>query len=149
MMTTPPEENPCHSPRLARCRACSPAWFSCRPPRPGSLVRDTGRHEAADIVDKAPDGEPLEVVVTSRAADGKPVISTILVKTRSKARDLVAQALGRSKTIGAEMNHRVSIDAYNDTYRSQQWALTALKAETVHATTRGLRRHGGRRSTPA
>src|SRR5688572_1654862 len=93
--------------------------------------------KAADIVDTAPAGEPLEVVVTSRAADGKPVITTILADTKSEARDIVAQALGRSKTIGAEMNHRVSIDAYNDTFRSQQWALTALKAETVHRSTRG------------
>ena len=104
-------------------------------PVPSSASPDDD--EAADIVDQAPAGEPLEVVVTSRAADGKPVISTILVKTRSTARDLVAQALGRSRTIGVEMNHRVSIDAYNDTYRSQQWALTALKAETVHAENRG------------
>ena len=104
-------------------------------PVPSSASPDDD--EAADIVDQAPAGEPLEVVVTSRAADGKPVISTVLVKTRSTARDLVAQALGRSRTIGAEMNHRVSIDAYNDTYRSQQWALTALKAETVHAENRG------------
>jgi type VII secretion-associated serine protease mycosin len=104
-------------------------------PVPSSASPDDD--EAADIVDDAPAGEPLEVVVTSRAADGKPVISTVLVKTRSKARDIVAQALGRSKTIGAEMNHRVSIDAYNDTYRPQQWALTALKAETVHQETRG------------
>ena len=93
--------------------------------------------KVADIVDTAPAGEPLEVVVTSRAADGTPVISTILAGTKSKARNIVAEALGRSKTIGAEMNHRVSIDAYNDTYRSQQWALTALKAETVHQSTRG------------
>jgi thermitase len=93
--------------------------------------------EAADIVAKAPKGEPLEVVVTSRGANGKPVISTALADTRSNARSLVAKALGRDATIGAEMNHRVSIDAYNDTYRSQQWALTALKAETVHQSTRG------------
>ncbi len=104
-------------------------------PVPSSASPDDD--EAADIVDSAPAGEPLEVVVTSRAADGKPVISTVLVKTRSKARDIVAQALGRSKTIGAEMNHRVSIDAYNDTYRSQQWALTAFNAETVHKSSRG------------
>ena len=104
-------------------------------PVPSSASPDDD--EAADIVDRAPAGEPLEVVVTSRAADGKPVISTVLVKTKSKARDIVAQALGRSKTIGAEMNHRVSIDAYNDTYRSQQWALTTLKAETVHQENRG------------
>ncbi|MGH3473896.1 MAG: S8 family serine peptidase [Aeromicrobium sp.] len=93
--------------------------------------------KVADIVDTAPAGEPLEVVVTSRGADGTPVISTIAADTRSKARALVARALGRSNTIGAEMNHRVSIDAYNDTFRSQQWALTALKAETVHGYTRG------------
>ena len=104
-------------------------------PVPSSASPDDD--QAADIVDRAPAGEPLEVVVTSRAADGKPVISTVLVKTKSKARDIVAQALGRSKTIGAEMNHRVSIDAYNDTYRSQQWALTTLKAETVHQENRG------------
>ena len=104
-------------------------------PVPSSASPDDD--EAADIVDTAPAGESLEVVVTSRAADGTPVISTTLADTRSKARDIVARALGRSDTIGAEMNHRVSIDAYNDTYRSQQWALTALKAETVHQETRG------------
>ena len=93
--------------------------------------------KAAKIVDTAPVGEPLEVVVTSRDADGTPVISTIAADTKSKARAIVAQALGRSRTIGAEMNHLVSIDAYNDTYRSQQWALTSLKAETVHGYTRG------------
>ena len=119
--------------------ACSPSRSSLPPsflrrfPRPPRRDDD----KAADIVDTAPAGEPLEVVVTSRGADGAPVISTVLAKTKSKARDIVANALGRSKTIGAEMNHRVSIDAYNDTYRSQQWALTALKAETVHQETRG------------
>ena len=104
-------------------------------PVPSSASPDDD--EAADIVDQAPAGEPLEVVVTSRAPDGKPVISTVLVKTKSKARAIVAQALGRSRTIGAEMNHRVSIDAYNDTYRSQQWALTAFNAEAVHKSSRG------------
>ena len=93
--------------------------------------------KVADIVDRAPAGLPLEVVVTSRDADGTPVISTIAADTKSKARAIVARALGRSSTIGAEMNHRVSIDAYNDTLRSQQWALNALKAETVHQSTRG------------
>lgn len=92
---------------------------------------------AADIVSTAPKGSRLEVVITSRDADGTPVISTTLADTRTKARSLVARALGRSDTIGAEMNHRVSIAVYNDTYRSQQWALTALKAETVHQTTKG------------
>lgn len=93
--------------------------------------------EAAAIVSTAPKGSRLEVVVTSRTADGTPVISTVVADTRSKARSIVARALGRSNTIGAEMNHRVSIAAYNDTYRSQQWALSALKAETVHQSTKG------------
>jgi type VII secretion-associated serine protease mycosin len=93
--------------------------------------------EAAEIVSTAPKGSPLEVVVTSEDADGTPVISTVLAETRSTARNLVARALGRDRTIGVEMNHRVSIEAYNDTYRSQQWALTALKAETVHQSTKG------------
>ena len=93
--------------------------------------------EAAAIVSSAPKGSPLEVVVTSRGADGTPVISTVLADTRTAARSIVALALGRDRTIGVEMNHRVSIEAYNDTNRSKQWALTALKAETVHQSTRG------------
>ena len=102
---------------------------------PSSASDDDGK--AAEIVATAPAGEPLEVVVTSRSADGTPVITTIAAETRSKARSIVARALGRSNTIGAEMNHRVSIDAYNDTLRSQQWALNALKGETVNASTKG------------
>jgi type VII secretion-associated serine protease mycosin len=93
--------------------------------------------EAAAIVSTAPKGSPLEVVVTSRDADGAPVISTVLADTRTAARSIVARALDRDSTVGVEMNHRVSIEAYNDTYRSQQWALTALKAETVHQSTKG------------
>ncbi|MGH3457446.1 S8 family serine peptidase [Aeromicrobium sp.] len=99
--------------------------------------RDDKDDKAADIVAKAPKGEPLEVVVTSRGADGAPVISTVLADTRTQAVDLVARALDRSSTIGAEMDHRVSIDAYNDTHRSQQWALDALKGETVNQSTKG------------
>ena len=105
---------------------------------PGPTSADSDRDdEAAAIVSTAPKGDPLEVVVTSRDTDGTPVISTVVADTRSQARSIVARALGRSSTIGAEMSHRVSIEAYNDTYRSQQWALTALKAETVHQSTKG------------
>lgn len=106
---------------------------------PGTSSASSDRDEkAADIVATAPQGEPLEVVVTSRSADGTPVISTVLADTRATARGLVAKALGRSSTVGAEMNHRVSIDAsYNDTFRPQQYALTALKAETVNKSSTG------------
>ncbi len=93
--------------------------------------------KAAEIVATAPEGAPLEVVVTRRAADGTPVISTVVADTRAKARSIVARALGRASTVGAEMDHRVSIAAYNDTHRSKQWALTALKAETVHKSAKG------------
>ena len=106
-------------------------------PAPTSAADHDRDDEAADIVSKAPKGSSLEVVVTTKDADGTPVISTVLADTRATARNIVARALGRDRTIGVEMNHRVSIEAYNDTYRSQQWALTALKAETVHQSTRG------------
>ena len=88
--------------------------------------------QAARIVDRAPDGQPLEVVVTRRAHDGTPVISTVAADTRSAARRIVARALGQRDTVAAEMDTRVSIAAWNDKYRSQQWALTALKAESVY-----------------
>ncbi len=114
--------------------ALAVALVSLPGPTSASSDRDD---EAAAIVSTAPQGSRLEVVVTSRAADGTPAISTVAADTRAKARSIVARALGRSSTIGAEMSHRVSIAAYNDTYRSQQWALTALKAETVHQSTKG------------
>ncbi len=93
--------------------------------------------DAAAIVAKAPKGLPLEVVVTSVGADGAPVISTTAAASKAAAIGLVAKALDRGSTIGAEMNHRVSIAAYNDTLRSKQWALNTLKAETVHKSTTG------------
>jgi subtilisin family serine protease len=126
---------------VARIRTCSLAALATLAgglvlaPTPTAASDHDDR--AAAIVSTVPKGGRLEVVVTSRAADGTPVISTVLADTRSKARSIVARALGRSSTIGAEMNHRVSIAAYNDTYRSQQWALSALKAESVHQTTKG------------
>ena len=104
-------------------------------PAPSSATDNEDR--AAEIVARAPKGEPLRVVVTSKAADGTPVISTVAADTRAKARSIVARALGRVGTIGAEMDHRVSIAAYNDTHRSKQWALSALKAESVHQSTKG------------
>ncbi len=106
-------------------------------PTPTSAADRDRDDEAAAIVSKAPKGSPLEVVVTTEDADGAPVISTVLADSRAKARSIVAGLLGRDGTIGVEMNHRVSIDAYNDTHRSKQWALNALKAETVHGKTKG------------
>jgi len=120
-------------PRLLAVPVVVAAIISAPAPTSASDRED----EAADIVSTAPKGSPLEVVVTKRDADGTPVISTVLADTRTKARGIVARLLGRDGTIGVEMNHRVSIEAYNDTYRSQQWALNALKAETVHQETRG------------
>ncbi len=103
-------------------------------PAPVSASDD---ERAARIVATVPEGEPLEVVVTERGADGTPVISTIAAGTRDKARSIVARALGARGTVGAEMDHRVSIAAWNDTYRSQQWALTAFKAETLYKAATG------------
>lgn len=104
---------------------------------PGATSAAPHSDEVDDIVATAVSGVPLEVVITSRGSNGAPVIDTIEVDTLAQARALIAQALAKASTIGAELNHRVSIDAYNDTYRKQQWALSALKAETVHKSTTG------------
>jgi thermitase len=124
------------SARLALLPLLAALLVSLPAPSSASSDRDD---KAAAIVEKAPAGEPLEVVVTSRGTKGAPVITTTPVKTETKAIDVVDKALDLPSTIGAEMNTPVSIDAstYNDSLRSQQWALTALKAESVHKTAKG------------
>ena len=55
-------------------------------PVPSSASPSPDDDKVADIVDQAPAGEPLEVVVTSRDADGTPVISTEVGRIRTRAR---------------------------------------------------------------
>lgn len=126
------------APTLARARLLVvPVIAAMMVAVPAPTSASDQEERAAEIVATAPEGEPLKVVVTRRAADGTPVISTVVADTRSKALSIVARALGRAGTIGAEMDQRVSIAAYNDTHRSKQWALNALKAESVHQSTKG------------
>ncbi|MGA9102359.1 S8 family serine peptidase [Aeromicrobium sp.] len=122
--------------RMAVLPLVAATVVSLSAPTAASSGRDD---QAADIVATAPAGQPLEVVVTSRGSDGVLRVTTTLVKTKTMALELILQALHLSSTIGAEMNTSVSIDSstYNDSLRSQQWALTALKAETVQKTSKG------------
>lgn len=83
----------------------------------------------------APSG-PLKVVTTTRTS-GAPKITTAVASSRSNALDLILSGLRKPSTIGVDVAHQVSIDVTNDTYRSRQWALTRLGAETAWKTSTG------------
>ncbi|MGA8988587.1 S8 family peptidase [Aeromicrobium sp.] len=101
-----------------------------------SGVDRTLRQTAARILATATPGEPLEVVTTTRTSAGPRIISSI-ASTPEQALDLIAAGLSRSSTIGVDMAHPVQIDITNDTYRSQQWALTRFGAESLWRTSSG------------
>ncbi|MET1038592.1 MAG: S8 family serine peptidase [Aeromicrobium sp.] len=90
--------------------------------------------EAAGILATATAGEPLTVVTTTQTADG-PRFTTEEAGTRGEALDLIAEALDEPG-VSVDVAHPMSIAAskprrVNDTYRTQQWALNRLEAETV------------------
>lgn len=91
--------------------------------------------QAAALVDAVAPGTPLRVVVTTLSAAGRPSYATTAASTRTDAVALVRSALGRGLDVSMARTARVL--ASNDTGRSQQWALTRLRAESVWRTTRG------------
>jgi type VII secretion-associated serine protease mycosin len=101
---------------------------------PGSGA--TLRQLAENILATAEPGVPLKVVTTTRTSSA-PQITTAVASTRSGALDLIISGLRKSSTIGVDIAHKVSIDVSNDTYRSRQWALTRLGAETAWKTSTG------------
>ena len=103
---------------------------------PLSGVDSSLRHTATKILATAAPGGQLKVVTTTRTS-GAPKITTAVVSTRSRALDLIISGLRKSSTIGVDMAHEVSIDVSNDTYRSRQWALNRLGAETAWKTSTG------------
>lgn len=98
--------------------------------------------EAASILATAAAGEPLTVVTTTQTADG-PQFSTEVAGSRREALKLISTALDEPTTAAVDLAHPMSIAAnsisiagnksrrVNDTYRSKQWALNKLGAETV------------------
>ncbi|MGZ5406878.1 MAG: S8 family serine peptidase, partial [Aeromicrobium sp.] len=90
----------------------------------------------ANIVKSAPDGEPLKVVITRRTAVG-PASESIIATSETQAKQLIADAQKSASTIGVGIAQPVHIVASNDTYRSKQWALNTLKAETAWASAVG------------
>ncbi|MGZ5372892.1 MAG: S8 family serine peptidase [Aeromicrobium sp.] len=90
----------------------------------------------ANIVKSAPDGEPLKVVITRRTAGG-PASESIIATSETQAKQLIADAQKSASTIGVGIAQPVHIVASNDTYRSKQWALNTLKAETAWASAVG------------
>jgi type VII secretion-associated serine protease mycosin len=96
----------------------------------------TLQRAAAAILATAEPGEPLKVVTTSRTA-GAPTIVTEVAASRVEALDVITAGLARASTIGVDMMHPVSIAATNDSYRSRQWALDRLAAESSWRTSTG------------
>jgi len=88
------------------------------------------RQRAADILATAQAGLPLRVVVTSRTNDAPRVVGTT-ASTPAEALSLITAGLSKSSTIGVDIAHTVRIaTTSNDTYRSKQWALNRLRAES-------------------
>ena len=94
------------------------------------------RQAATKILGTAQPGDPLKVVTTTRTS-GAPKITTAVAPTRTSALDLIIAGLRKPATIGVDIAHEVSIDVSNDTYRSRQWALTRMGAETAWKTSTG------------
>ncbi len=111
---------------------------------PAQAATSATDREAASILADATPGEPLTVVTTTETANG-PQFSTEVADSRGEALELISDALGESKTSAVDLAQPMSIASTttiakkkkkksrraNDTYRSQQWALNKLKAETV------------------
>ena len=100
-----------------------------------AAAEDTLTRRAADLVASVTSGDPLRVVVTTISPNGAPQFRTTTASTRSAARSLVRTALGAGQRVS--MAQRVHTTASNDTYRRQQWALDALRAESVWAFSKG------------
>jgi type VII secretion-associated serine protease mycosin len=92
--------------------------------------------QAESILATAPPGEPLQVVVTTRTSDA-PRITAIDASSVSDALQLIMSALSQPSTIGVDMAQPVHMAASNDTYRSSQWGLTMLGAETLWTKSKG------------
>ena len=115
----------------ARADAPLPVWAH----RTTSLGADP-----LDIVATAPKSQPLKVVITRRTAAG-PSIQTVVAGTRAAAARLIGSAQDDSDAIAVQMAQPVHIADTNDTFRSKQWALTTLRAETArrYATGAGVK----------
>ncbi len=98
-------------------------------------TQPSGRRRRRSSASAAP-GDPLKVVTTTRTS-GAPKITTAVAPTRTSALDLIIAGLRKPATIGVDIAHEVSIDVSNDTYRSRQWALTRMGAETAWKTSTG------------
>lgn len=88
------------------------------------------------IVASAPDGDTLTVVVTKITEDG-PKFETINADSVSEAKSIVGESQDESDTIAVSMAQPIGIAVSNDTYRTNQWALDSLGAESAWAVSGG------------
>lgn len=98
-------------------------------------ARDDIAQRALTLVNSVATGAPLRVVTTTIASDGTPQFRTTIASTRTQALSLVRTALGAGRAVS--MAQPVSTARSNDTYRSKQWALDTLRADSSWKYTQG------------
>lgn len=104
---------------------------------------------AVAIVDQAQPGAVLRVVTTTNGVGGRPDVRTRVAPDRAAAIELVEQALADPGVDSVSLARTVRATASNDTYRSRQWALTRLQAETLWKRADGAATSGTRRAVVA
>jgi serine protease len=102
---------------------------------------DASLHAAPKLITGAVAKSQRVRVVRLAEANGRPLISVNTVVGPEAAAAAVRQAQGAAGTLAVDVDSRVSILSdplpSNDTYRSQQWALTRLAAESTWQVSQG------------
>ncbi len=117
------------------------AWTE-RTASTSAAPKDLAKSVAAD--------ERVSIVVT-RNVNGRPVVTTTRVRGKAAAVSEISRNQSDASTLAVEVDQKVQMLATsvggptamttaNDTYRSSQWALNTLRAETAWGTSQGAGR---------
>ena len=106
---------------LASAHQTRPSWLPAS--SPGTV---------ASLVKGAPARGPVRVVTVTLDRTGHPRLHVTTTAGRAAAALVIRDAGSEPGTVAVSIDHRTSIAAVsNDTYRTQQWALDKLRAETA------------------
>ena len=99
--------------------------------RPGWLPTSSVG-SVSSLVRSAPAHGSVRVVTLTVDHNGHPRLHVTTTSGRAQAARLIQADAGETGTVAVSIDHRSSLDTVsNDTYRSQQWGLDKLKAETA------------------
>ncbi len=90
----------------------------------------------AEALAGAPTRGPVRLAVT-RLDRGRPVVHVVKARDRAAAGAALRAALADPAVLAAAADRRLHVDATNDTYRSLQWGLDTVAAETAWPYTTG------------